>query len=223
MSEVHPLDLEGPTIYGCAQSGCQACQEALILRHEGLVHFVMQRQTRYGMAYDDLAQEGRIGLWKAVLRFEPERGGAFSTLAVAIIKYRMWRAIDRFRRQQSAPPLPGRPDPLEAWEEAWHQAEVRAALFEAVARLPDRMRQIMIARYGLDGQRKRTLKALGHHFHVTGTRVSNLQADALVLLRLPAYSSRLRSLCEQDDRAGYARTKALNRAWLQRKYRWKRP
>jgi RNA polymerase sigma factor (sigma-70 family) len=223
MSEVHPLDLEGPAVYGCAQAGCQACLEALILRHEGLVHFVLQRQSRGGMAYDDLAQEGRIGLWKAVLGFDPQHGAAFSTFAVVVIKHRMWKAIARFKRQQRLLPLPEPPDPLQAWEEAWHRAEVRAALVDAVARLPDRMRAIMIARYELDGQPRRTFKAMGRHFDITGMRVRQLHDDALVLLRLPAYSCRLRSLCGQDSRAAYAWTRALNRAWFQKKYRWKRP
>jgi RNA polymerase sigma factor (sigma-70 family) len=222
MSEVHPLDLEGPAVYGCAQAGCQACLEALMLHHEGLVHFVLQRQFRSGMAYDDLAQEGRVALWRAVLAFDPQYGAAFSTFAVQFIKYRMWQAIARFKRQQRLLSLPEKPDPLEVWEEAWHRAEVRAALVEAVVRLPDRLREIMIARYELDGQPRRTFKAMGRRFNITGMRVSVLHDDALVLLRLPAYSSRLRSLCGQDSRAGYARTRALNWTWFQKKYRWKR-
>ena len=222
MSEVHSLDLEGPAIYGCAQAGCQTCLEALILHHEGLVHFVLQQQFRGGMEYDDLAQEGRIALWKAVLGFDPEHGGAFSSYAGVAIRHQIWNAVARFKRQQRLLSLPEPPDPLQAWEEAWHRAEVRAALVEAVARLPDRMRQIMTAHYELDGQPCRSFKAMGRHFNISGMRVCVLRDDALVLLRLPAYSSRLRSLCGQDSRAAYARTRALNWAWFQKKYRWKR-
>ena len=193
-----------------------------MLHHEGLVHFVLQRQARCGMAYDDLAQEGRLALWKAVLDFDPHRGTAFSTLAVQLIRYRMWRAITVFKRQRRELPLPEWSDPLQVWEETRHWAEVRTALVEAVSRLPDNLREIIIARYGLDGQPRRTFKALGQHYGVTMHRISNLCNDALVLLRLPAYSSRLRSLCGQDSRAAYARTRALTRKWFQMKYRWKR-
>ena len=223
MSEVHPLDLEGPAIYGCAQAGCRACLEALMLHHEGLVHFILQQQASYGLPYDDRAQEGRIALWRAVLGFDPQYGGAFSTYAGVAIERQIWTAVARFKRQQRLLPLPEPPDPLQAWEEAWHQAEIRAALVEAVARLPDRMREIMIGRYELDGQPSRTFKAMGRRFDITGMRARVLHDDALVLLRLPAYSSRLRSLCDQDSRAAYARTRALNRAWFQKKYRWKWP
>lgn len=221
MSAVHPLDLEGPAIFGCAQSGCQVCLEALLRRHEGLVHFVLHRQSRYGMAYEDLAQEGRIALWKAVLAFDPQRGAAFSTFAVRIIQWRMWQAIARFKRQQRLLPLPEQADPLEALEEAWHQADVQAALLDAVHRLPDRLREIVIARYALDGQPRCTQKAIGQRFGVTSTRIQHLCLDAYLLLRLPAYSARLRSLCGQDSRAAYARSEALSRDWSQKKRRMK--
>jgi hypothetical protein len=38
-----------------------------------------------------------------------------------------------------------------------------------------------------------------------------------LLLRLPLFSGRLRQLCEQNSRAAYARTQALNRAWLRQR------
>ncbi len=68
MFEVHPLDLEGTAVFGCAQAECRACQEALLLRHEGLVHFFLQRQARDGVAYDDLAQEDRRGVLLSGMR-----------------------------------------------------------------------------------------------------------------------------------------------------------
>jgi len=219
MSVVHPLDLEGPAIFGCAQAGCQVCLEALLCRHEGLVHFVLHQQTRYGMTYDDLVQEGRIALWQAVLRFDPQRGGAFSTLAVRIIQHRMWRATALSKRQQRQLPFHERAAPLEALEERWEQAAIHAALLEAVTRLPDRLDEILIARYELDGHRRRTLKAIGQELGLTAERIRQLEDDALVLLRLPTYSTKLRYLCGEDSRAAYARSEALSRACLEHR-RW---
>ena len=223
MSEVHPLDLEGPAVYGCARAGCQACLEALVLHHEGLVHVVIQRQSFCGMTYDDVAQEGRIALWRAVLGFDPQQDVAFASYAGVAIERQIWNVTARFKRQQRVLTPLEPPDPRQAWEEAWHWAEVRAALLEAVARLPERMREILVARYELDGQPRRTWKAIGRRFNLTGMRIRVLHDDALVLLRLPAYSARLRSLCGQDSRVAYARTRALTWAWFQKKYRWKRP
>ena len=72
----------------CAQAGCAVCLEALLRRHEGLVHVILRRQWRGEVAYVDLLQEGRIGLWQAIKHFDPHRGVAFSSYA--------GRAIERF-------------------------------------------------------------------------------------------------------------------------------
>jgi RNA polymerase sigma factor (sigma-70 family) len=198
MSIVHPLDPDGPVAFACAQSGCQVCLEALIHRHEGLVHTVLRRQARGGVEYAELLQAGRIGLWQAVLHFDPHRGVAFSTYAGIAIERWIWRVVARANRPRGRPPPPEPPNPLQIAEENPWQAKVHSALTEAVTRLPKRLRQVVVAAYGLDGESPRTL-------------------DALLLLRLPLFSSRLRCLCDQASREAYARTQALNRAWLRQK------
>ena len=45
-----------------------------------------------GIDYADLVQEGRIGLWLAILHYDPARGYAFSIYAWTAIRYRLWRA-----------------------------------------------------------------------------------------------------------------------------------
>jgi RNA polymerase sigma factor (sigma-70 family) len=217
-----------------------------------LIHFLLQRQTSGGVAYDDLVQEGRIALWRAVLGFDPQRGVAFSTYAGTAIERRIWQVVARARRHRtgSGPYLTGtdtgtaavwqspkhsgeglrrctpqprgwlpldQADQLEAVADAWHQAQVHTALLEAVAHLPDRLQAIILAHYGLDGQAPGTWQALGQRFGVTKARIGQLHQDALVLLRLPVFSARLRRLCGQDSRAAYARSVALSRTWQQRK------
>ena len=66
MSIVHPFDPDGPVTFACAKSRCPTCQDALVRQHTGLVHVVLRRQARDGVAYEDLLQEGRIALWQAV-------------------------------------------------------------------------------------------------------------------------------------------------------------
>jgi DNA-directed RNA polymerase sigma subunit (sigma70/sigma32) len=56
------------------------------------------------VAYDDLAQEGRIALWRAVLGFDAQRGVAFSTYAGVAVKRQIWQAVARARRHRRGPP-----------------------------------------------------------------------------------------------------------------------
>lgn len=217
MSIVHPNGLTGPDAYACAQGGCRMCLEAFMRQHEGLVHTVLRRQARGGVEYAELLQAGRIGLWQAVLHFDPSRGVAFSTYAGVAIERWIWRVVARANRPQGRLPLPKSPNPLQMAEENLWQAEVHSALAEAVSRLPKRLRQVIVAAYGLDGESSRTLIAIGQQFGVSREMARIWRNDALLLLRLPAFSGRLRRLCSQDSREAYVRTQALNRAWLRQK------
>lgn len=183
-------------------------------RHEGLVHHVLRRQVCGDAAYDDLLQEGRIGLWQAILHFDPQRGVAFSTYAGVAIQRRIWHAA----RQAARPPGDWPQDAVldareEAEENVWH-AQVREALVEAVWRLPARLRQVMCAAYGLDGQAPSTLASIGQRLGVSGEMARYWRNNSLVLLRLPSFSGRLRQVYGQDSRWAYARSQALTRAWL---------
>ena len=132
MSIVHQKDWESPSAFECAQSGCRECQEALVRRHEGLVHTVLRRQSRDGLAYEELLQEGRVALWKAVLGFDPQRGVAFSTYAGRAIRNRIWSAVEHSKRPQGWLKPREAPIPLALAEDRLWQVEVWTALAEAV-------------------------------------------------------------------------------------------
>jgi RNA polymerase sigma factor (sigma-70 family) len=224
MVTIHRLGPIGPTTYACAQRGCQACLEQLLCFHEPLIHTMVQRQCRWGVDYVDLIQEGRLALWRAILRYDPTRGYAFSTYACAAILHQVWEAIDRAHRQRPlrgwALPVPEPPDelrdPAEQGEAAWLQTAVRAALGAACQRLPERLRAAVWA-YGLDGHPAQLLAAVGAAYGCTGERARQWRQDALILLRLPAYSQTLRELCGFNTRPAYQRTQALSHTWLSRR------
>lgn len=222
MSIVHPTDLDGPAALACAQSRCRECQDTLVRQHEGLVHVVLRRQCRGDVPYEDLLQEGRIGLWQAVLRFDPQRGAAFSTYAGVAIQRHIWRAVKRTNRPQGWMSHPESPNPVEIAEEQVWWEQVKVALGEAVSRLPDRLRQVICAAYGLDGNAPRTLAAIGREYGVTGEMARYWRNKALLFLRLAAFSAQLRQLCGQDSRSAYARTRALNRSWMRRRRSYRR-
>ena len=217
MSIVHPLDLNSPAIFGCAQGGCRECLEALVCGHEGLVHTVLRQQWRGSVAYEELLQAGRIGLWQAVLHFNPRRGVAFSTYAWVAITRRIWQAVAQAQQPQGwlepAVPL----DPLTLAEHRLWWAEVYAALAAAIGRLPARQREVMLAVCGWDGGPPRNLTQIGRQWGVSRQAAAYWYHKALIALRLPAVSGRLRQLWGQNSRAGYLRSQALSRAWLRQR------
>ena len=97
--------LDKPAVFQCAQSGCRDCLNGLMRRHERLVHTVLRRQSSGPLSYAELLQAGRIGLWRAVLRFDPGRGVAFSTYAGVAIERRIWQAVEQAQRPQGCDPL----------------------------------------------------------------------------------------------------------------------
>lgn len=214
---VHPFPLEGPAAFVCAQAGCRICLDGLMCQHEGLVHFILRRQYRGGLIYEDLLQEGLIALWQAVLHFDPHRGVAFSTYAGVAIERRIWRVVARKSRPQGRLPYAPAVDARRVAEENLWSLEVYMALRESVARLPDRLCHVIVAAYGLDGEPPRTLAAIGRQFGVSREMARIWRNDGLLLLRLPAFSERLFDLCDRDDRTTYQRLQALNRAWLRQK------
>jgi RNA polymerase sigma factor (sigma-70 family) len=211
--------LEGASQFGCAQGGCRECQDRLVRQHERLVHYVARRQAGGDLAYEDMLQAGRIGLWQAVLHFDVERGVAFSTYACVAIERWIWRAVKWAGRPPGGLPSLASIDLREIAEEAVWRGQTGVALREAVQRLPERMRQVMERVYGLDGQPPCSLAELGRQHGVSREAERYWHNQALVLLRLPLFSERLRRVYGQDSRSAYAHSQGLSRAWQRQRRR----
>jgi DNA-directed RNA polymerase sigma subunit (sigma70/sigma32) len=110
--------------------------------------------------------------------------------------------------------LPGVvPDPAVVWE----AAAVRRALHDLVHRLPQRLRQVVVARYGLDGEPPIIYRHIGATLGLSGERARQLHTEALVWLRHPAHSQMLRSLLGRHTVADYEVADALAQRWLRRR------
>jgi RNA polymerase primary sigma factor len=68
----------------------------------------------------------------------------------------------------------------------------RRAILNALEKLPERERKVLILRYGLADDRHRTLEEVGAAFGITRERVRQIEAEALRKLRHPHLSRPLR-------------------------------
>ncbi|MHC4510338.1 MAG: sigma-70 family RNA polymerase sigma factor [Planctomycetota bacterium] len=199
-----------------AQAGCRACLNQLMARHEGLVPFVVRRQKLGQLPFAAAIQAGRIGLWRAIRGYDPGRGYAFSTYAYPAIARHVWQGVKQAECAQPLPvgmaaaPMMERTDP----ELIWEAALVRASLYQLVGRLPERLRRIIIARYGLAGNSADSYRQIGVTLGLTGERVRQLHTEAVVWLRHPAHSQRLRALLGRHTLAEYEAADMQAQRWL---------
>lgn len=206
-------------LYQQVQAGCRACLDHLMSRHEGLVVFVVRRQTLGKLSFAEACHAGRLGLWRAILGYNPQRGYAFSTYAYPALAREIWRNV----KQAECVPISTdgiKPEPgLEQIDPAlvWEARRVQRSLYELVGRLPERLRRVIIARYGLDGKPAALFREIGAMLGLSGERARLLHLEALVWLRHPAHSQHLRSLLACHTLEDYEWADDLAQRWLRRR------
>lgn len=205
-----------------ARAGCRESVDLLMEQHERLVRYAVNRQVLLDFPFEEAVQAGRQGLWRAILRYDPHRGTAFSTYAYAAIVRQVWAAVKRHceqnRRQRATEELQlffrgYEPSLVEHLEEA----EIGQALHELVLGLPERLRFVIVAYYGLDGSPRRVFREIGAQLGLCKQRVQQLHVEALVWLRHPAHSQELRSLLKRHSQREYEWANEVAQAWLRRR------
>jgi RNA polymerase sigma factor (sigma-70 family) len=210
------------TLYQQAQAGCSESLNELMKRHEGLVHWVVQRQWLLSLPYEDALQAGRQGLWRAILGYDPGRGTTIGTYAYQAIMKHVWAAVKgEQRRLGKEIPLgvlvvccyQEGPDParLGEWE------EVSQSVLGLVGRLPAGQAEVIRRRYGLEGGMAQTQAEIAKQFGVSQQWISQLESAALVWLRQPAHSQALRSLLRRHNQAQYELADRQAQVWLRQR------
>jgi RNA polymerase sigma factor (sigma-70 family) len=204
-----------------ARAGCRLSLNGLMAKHEGLVHAVVRRQGLGELPFDEALQAGRQGLWRAILGYDPERGVAFSSYAWPSITRAVWDAVKVAERAQAQAVLGqvrlSEPPPASDPALVWEAHTLQTSLHALVARLPQRLQQVITARYGLNGRQARTYRWIGARLGLSRERARQLHTEALVWLRHPAHSQTLRSLLNRHTLADYQSAHQQAQHWLRRR------
>jgi RNA polymerase primary sigma factor len=179
---------------------------------------------------DDLLQEGRMALWRAIEGYDTERGVAFSTYACVAIARAVWqetqkeRSVRRMERVGTEHPFVEPVDAYLGLENGLWREQVHQVLIEACGYLSQQQQSIVGLVYGAGESGAPNpdytlgnLAAAGRRLGISRERVRQVRNDALAVLRLPAFSVHLRQLCQQDSRDAYLHSRQLSRRWLRKR------
>jgi RNA polymerase sigma factor (sigma-70 family) len=134
--------------------------------------------------YDDLLQEGRIGIMRALEDFRLERGKNFFMFANWHIQTRVRRFIMREMRRRETPV--GDALMAECASETQDGLEVcenKKTIMRALSFLSDGDRRVLIMRFGFNGEEPRTFQQIGNALGISKQRAQQIEANALQRLR----------------------------------------
>lgn len=139
--------------------------------------------------YDDVLQEGIIGLIQAFTKFDPLKGPNFFKIAKWYISTR----VRNFLKENNKFYGEGREvltDKLDHFlstedtiEQKFEKLQEYQLIREAIAKLPDIEQSVIYLRFGIGDDDPQTMQQIGEKFSVSRQRIDQIQSSALRKVR----------------------------------------
>lgn len=160
-------------------------EELLSAAVEVLMYLVYSKARSYKSQpfYNDLLQEGRIGLIIAIDKFDETRGDKFFWFADWYLKLRFRSVLKTyvftprdvyksFSSNNEEEEYYYDKDPIEI-------KQIRETIMNELEKLDDKSKQVLILKYGLNGGRPLTFREIGKINNVSRQRVEQIKVAAL--------------------------------------------
>ena len=211
--------LTNEELCAAAQNGDEEAGNLLIEQNAGFIVMTVRsvlglfgiRPWEIGLTYDDLLEEGRIGMWKSIAKYDPESGANFLTYAKPAIRHTVIDLIRRQRQDMEAlsdritvetletrysegqrytvwddlaemPDIVG--DPFhQSPEQIYMEKELIERLYRALSDVGERSGTYLCYRFGFDDGDEHSVRETAEHFTLTETIAKSVERTALAEMR----------------------------------------
>jgi RNA polymerase sporulation-specific sigma factor len=201
-SDVLPAPLKGKEEQDALESlerGEESAKQLLIERNLRLVVYIAKRFENTGVNLEDLISIGTIGLIKAIGTYRRDRNIKLATYASRCIENEILMHIRKIANQKSEVSLD---EPInmdydgnelllsdilgtdeDVVSRALEEDVDLCCLRQALARLPQREKEIVTMRFGLEGRQELTQKEVAQQMGISQSYISRLEKRIMVRLR----------------------------------------
>lgn len=201
-SDILPPPLKGQEEQNALEAleqGSEDAKSLLIERNLRLVVFIARRFENTGVNLEDLISIGTVGLIKAVGTYRRERNIKLATYASRCIENEILMHVRKISGQKAEVSLDEpintdydgnelRLSDILGTEEDTVSSRLEddvdlVLLRQALAELPEREREIVLLRYGLQGRKELTQKEIARKMGISQSYISRLEKRIMLQLR----------------------------------------